>query len=468
MKDTASDILSEMPNYDELVIRQRVFFKTGQTRDIKYRVAHLKKLYKAIKEYEQEIIDAIHDDFRKPEFEVYATEISLVLDDIKYILKRLPGLARKKRVKSNLASWPAKSCILYEPYGVTMIIGAWNYPILLVLLPLVGAIAAGNTCIIKPSELSFHSSTVIKKILESAFEKEYVTVVEGGPEVTQGLLNQKLDYLFFTGSPRVGRIVMEAAARNLTPVTLELGGKSPCIVDDDANLKRAADRIVWGKLVNAGQTCVAPDYLYIHKNIKDAFVEKVKEIIRIKYGDDPKNSPDYARIINDKHFTRLKGLMSGCSILTGGEVDQDEKYIAPTLVDEVNWSDPLMQEEIFGPILPIITFTDLDDVIRKINDQPKPLALYYFSSSKKKQQKIMKEVSFGGGCINDTLLQFSNSELPVGGVGNSGVGQYHGEESFLTFSNKKSIVNKGTRIDVPLRYPPYKGKLKWLKLLFRH
>ncbi len=468
MIDTVSNQPSETQNYDEMVAKQRAFFKTGQTKDLKFRIAQLKKLYKAIKDHERDVIEAVHKDFRKPEFETYATEMSLVLDDIKFILKRLPALIRKKRVKSNLASWPAKSCILYEPYGVTMIIGAWNYPILLVLLPLVGAIAAGNTCIIKPSELSFYSSSVIKKILESVFDEEYVAVVEGGPEATQGLLNQKLDYLFFTGSPRVGRIVMEAAARNLTPVTLELGGKSPCIVDEDANLKRAADRIVWGKLVNAGQTCVAPDYLYVHEKIKDAFVEKVKEIIRKKYGDDPKQSPDFARIINERHFTRLNGLMSGSKIVIGGEVDQDEKYIAPTLVDEVSWSDPLMQEEIFGPILPILTFTDLDDVIRQINDQSKPLALYYFSSSKKKQQKIMNEVSFGGGCINDTLLQFSNSELPVGGVGNSGVGQYHGEESFFTFSNKKSIVNKGTWIDVPLRYPPYKGKLKWLKLLFRH
>jgi aldehyde dehydrogenase (NAD+) len=261
---------------------------------------------------------------------------------------------------------------------------------------------------------------------------------------------------------------MEAAAKHLTPFTLELGGKSPCVVDEDANLNRAADRIIWGKLVNAGQTCVAPDYLYVHEKVKEAFVDEIKVKIRKNYGDNPKNSPDYARIINKKHFERLRNLVSGSKVLIGGDADRDELYIAPTIVDEVKWSNPLMQEEIFGPVLPILTFKNLDDVIRQINDQPKPLALYYFSSSKKKQQKIMKEVSFGGGCINDTLLQFSNSELPVGGVGNSGVGQYHGEESFYTFSHKKSIVNKGTWIDVPLRYPPYEGKLKWLKLLFRH
>lgn len=468
MDEKNSNLLPEEYNFDALVSRQRAYYKSGQTRDISFRIAHLRKLYQALKDHQQEVIDAVHKDFRKPEFEAYATEIALVLDDIKFMIRRLPRLMRKKRVKSNLASWPAKSCILYEPYGVTLIIGAWNYPILLVLLPLVGAIAAGNTCIIKPSELSSHTSAAIKKILESVFNEEYLVVLEGGPAVTSNLLGQKLDYIFFTGSPRVGKIVMQAAAKHLTPFTLELGGKSPCVVDEDANLNRAADRIIWGKLVNAGQTCVAPDYLYVHEKVKKAFVDEIKVKIRKNYGDNPKNSPDYARIINKKHFKRLRNLISGSKVLIGGDTDPEEMYIAPTLVDEVNWSNPLMQEEIFGPVLPILTFKNLDDVIRQINDQPKPLALYYFSSSKKKQQRIMKELSFGGGCINDTLLQFSNSELPVGGVGNSGVGQYHGEESFYTFSHKKSIVNKGTWIDVPLRYPPYEGKLKWLKLLFRH
>ncbi len=455
-------------HFDVLTSRQRAFFKTGRTMDIKFRIGQLKKLYNALKEHEQELIDAVHADFRKPEFETYATEIGLVLDDIKFILKRLPRLMRKKMVRSNLASWPAKSCILFEPYGVTLIIGAWNYPILLVLLPLVGAMAAGNTIIIKPSELSFHTSSAIKRILESVFEPDYLAVLEGGPETTRALLRQHLDYIFFTGSQKVGKIVMEAAAKTLVPFTLELGGKSPCIVDEDANLKRASDRIIWGKFVNAGQTCVAPDYLYIHEKIKDAFVDRLKQSIRKKYGEDPKKSPDYARIINGKHFIRLQQLLSDANILAGGEADESERYIAPTLVDKINWSNPLMQEEIFGPVLPVLTFRDLDDVIREIKAQPKPLALYYFSSSKTKQQKIMREISFGGGCINDTLLQFSNSELPVGGVGSSGVGQYHGEESFYTFSHKKSIVNKSTRIDVPLRYPPYEGRLKWVKLLFRH
>ncbi len=468
MGDTNEGEINGSHHMDALVSRQRAFFKTGQTRDIKFRISQLKKLYSALKEHERDLVEAVHADFRKPEFETYATEIALVLDDIKYVLRRLPRLMRKRKVKSNLASWPAKSCILHEPYGVTLIIGAWNYPILLVLLPLVGAISAGNTIIIKPSELSLNTSSVIKRILESVFERDYLTVLEGGPEVTSALLKQHLDYIFFTGSPRVGKIVMEAAAKTLTPFTLELGGKSPCIVDEDANLKRAADRIVWGKLVNAGQTCVAPDYLYVHEKIKDTFVEQLKQTIKEKYGEDPKKSPDYARIINEKHFHRLRQLLSDANIIAGGEIDEGERYIAPTLVDEVNGSSPLMQEEIFGPILPILTFRELDDVIREVNDQPKPLALYYFSSSKKKQQKIMTEVSFGGGCMNDTLLQFSNSELPVGGVGNSGVGQYHGEESFYSFSHKKSIVNKGTWIDVPLRYPPYEGKLKWLKILFRH
>ncbi len=468
MDDPERNTKSGENQFEALINSQKAFFKDGKTRDIKSRISRLKKLYNALKQHEQELIDAVHADFRKPAFETYATEISLVLDDIKFVLRRLPRLMRKKRVKSNLASWPARSCILYEPYGVTLIIGAWNYPILLILLPLIGAIAAGNTVVLKPSELSFNTSSLLKKILGSLFEKDYLAVLEGGPEVTSALLKQPFDYIFFTGSPRVGKIVMEAAARTLTPITLELGGKSPCIVDRDANLTRAADRIVWGKLVNAGQTCVAPDYLYVHEEIKEFFVEKLKQVIRKKYGEDPEKSPDYARIINDRHYNRLKKLLSGVQILAGGEMDEGERYIAPTIVDDVNWSDPLMKEEIFGPILPVLTFRDLDDVIRQIKDQPKPLALYYFSSSKKKQQKIMQEISFGGGCINDTLLQFSNSELPVGGVGNSGVGQYHGEESFYTFSHKKSIVNKSTWMDVPLRYPPYKGKLKWLKIIFRH
>lgn len=468
MGDKTESEINRNHHFDVLVSKQRAFYKAGRTKDIKFRISQLKKLYNALKEHEADLAEAVHADFRKPEFETYATEIALVLDDIKYILKRLPRLMRKKKVRSNLASWPAKSCIMYEPYGVTLIIGAWNYPILLVLLPLVGAIAAGNTVIIKPSELSLNTSSAIKRILESIFERDYLAVLEGGPEVTGALLKQHLDYIFFTGSPRVGKIVMEAAAKTLTPFTLELGGKSPCIVDEDANLKRAADRIVWGKLVNAGQTCVAPDYLYVHEKIKDTFIDHLRQSIREKYGEDPRKSPDYARIINEKHFNRLRQLLSDAVIIAGGEMDEEDKYIAPTLVGEVNGSSPLMQEEIFGPILPILTFGNLDDVIREINDQAKPLALYYFSSSGKKQQKIMREISFGGGCMNDTLLQFSNSELPVGGVGNSGVGQYHGEESFYTFSHKKSIVNKGTWIDVPLRYPPYEGKLKWLKILFRH
>jgi aldehyde dehydrogenase (NAD+) len=332
---------------------------------------------------------------------------------------------------------------------------------------LTGAIAAGNCVLLKPSELSVHVATVIGKIVAEVFDEAHVALVQGGADVTTELLSRQFDHIFFTGSVKVGKIVYEAAAKNLTPCILELGGKSPCIVDQEANTDLAARRIVWGKFLNAGQTCVAPDYLLVHKQIKKQLLDKMIFYLEKHYGENPKQSPDFPRIINKRNFERLRALLNNGSAIAGGISDRKDNYISPTVLDGIDWGDPVMEEEIFGPILPVLEFEDLDAAIEAINKRPKPLALYYFSANKKKQDQILKKIPFGGGCINDTLLQFGSPSIPVGGVGNSGIGAYHGKESFITFSNSKGIVKKKTRIDLPLRYPPYEGKLKWLKMVFK-
>lgn len=450
-----------------IIEKQNSFFRSKQTLDLEFRLVQLRKLYKAIAAYEEEIYEALYADFKKSKFESFGTEIALIQDEIKFFLKNLGRMMRPEKVKSSLASLPAKSYIYREPYGRSLIIGPWNYPVQLILLPLVGSIAAGNCVLLKPSELSIHVASVIRKIVTEFFDEEYIALVEGGPDVTTELLSRQFDHIFFTGSVKVGKIVYEAAAKNLTPCTLELGGKSPCIVDEDANLELTARRIVWGKFLNGGQTCVAPDYLLVHKRIKQLLLEKIISYIKKYYGENPKQSPDFPRIINSRNFNRLRALLNNGKTIEGGISDPEENYISPTLLDGINWDDPVMEDEIFGPILPVMEFEDLDTVIEDINRRPKPLALYYFSAEKKKQDKILKEITFGGGCINDTLFQFGSPSIPVGGVGNSGIGAYHGKESFITFSNSKGIVKKKTRIDIPLRYPPYQGKLKWLKLIFK-
>ena len=451
-------------NEKEILRKQRVFFETGQTTDINFRLEQLKKLHQAIARHEDDIYSALFEDFKKCKFEVYASEISLVQEEIKFFLKKLPKLTRPQKVKTHIASVPARSYIQYEPFGLSLIIGPWNYPFMLAFSPLVASISAGNCAIIKPSELTKNTSALTKKIVNETFDESYIAVVEGAKEATQLLLEQPFDFTFFTGSVRVGKIIYQAAAKQLTPCVLELGGKSPCIVDKDAKIDQAAKKIVWGKLLNGGQTCIAPDYLLAHGEIKTKLLEKIAFYIEHFYGSNPKESQDYPRIINEANFDRLKELLrSSGKIIIGGETDRNEKYIAPTIIDEISWDDKIMEDEIFGPILPVIEFSDLEPEIQKIKKRPKPLALYYFSESKKAQDKILREVSFGGGCINDTLLQFASTALPFGGVGSSGLGKYHGKESFYTFSNKKSIVRKSTLLDVPLRYAPYKNKLNFVK-----
>jgi len=459
--------VSEGIGIKEILEKQADFFASNETLNLNFRLQQLKKLYQALEDFEDQIYEALNADFKKSEFETYGTEIALIQKEIKYFLKDLPKLMRPEKVKSSIASFPAKSYLYREPFGLSLIIGPWNYPLHLVLLPLVGSIASGNCIVLKPSELTQNTSKIIKKIIEANYAKEYITVIEGGRDITTELLSNKFDHIFFTGSVKVGKIIYEAAARNLTPCVLELGGKSPCIVDKDADLDLAARRIVWGKLLNGGQTCVAPDYLLVHKQVKKQLLEKLIFYISKFYGKDPKNSPDFPRIINQSNYDRLKSLLIPEKIILGGVTDANENYISPTILDNISWDDAIMQEEIFGPLLPVLDFSDLDEIIHDIKNRPKPLALYYFSKNKTQQEKILRELPAGGGCINDTLLQFGSTSIPVGGVGNSGIGAYHGKQSFLTFSNTKGIVKKKTKLDIPFRYAPYKGKMKLLKLIFK-
>lgn len=423
----------------------------------------LQDLKRVIKKYEDEILEALKKDLNKSFFEGYETEVGIVLEEINYTLKHLNKWVKAKRVKTPIFHFPATSYIYQEAYGKVLIMSPWNYPFQLTIAPLVGAIAAGNRVVVKPSEYSNNTASIIEKILNEVFSQDEVKVVRGGRAVNQDLLKQKYDYIFFTGSPTVGKIVMEAAAKHLTPVTLELGGKSPCIVDNSAKVKLAAKRIVWGKFLNAGQTCVAPDYLLVHQDIKDELVKEMIDYIKEFYGNSPIDNPDYPKIINKKHFERINRLIENEDIITGGNYNEQTMKIAPTILDKINWQSPVMQEEIFGPVLPIMEFDNLNQVIEMIGAQPKSLALYFFTTSKENEKKILSNISFGGGCINDTIIHLSNSNLPFGGVGNSGMGQCHGKASFDTFSHPKSIIKKSNLIDIYLRYPPFKNHLKLLK-----
>lgn len=451
----------------ELLQQQHAFFQTGQTRDVKYRLQQLKRLKTMLSENESLLIDAVHKDFRKSPFETYATEIGLLNTEINYALKHLESWAKPKIVSSSLVNFPSKNYILTEPYGNTLVIAPWNYPIQLSLLPVVGALAAGNTAILKPSELAPHTSEALLHLTEQYFDRDLFAVVLGGVEVSQTLLSLPFNFIFFTGSTRVGKIVMREAAKNLTPVTLELGGKSPCIVDETANLEISAKRIVWGKFVNAGQTCVAPDYLLVERSVKVELIEHLKNAITQQYGPDPGESPDYPRVINQDHFNRLVSLIDQDKVVAGGEYDPADFYIAPTIMDKVTWEDPVMEDEIFGPILPILEYDSLDECIRTINAHPRPLALYVFSSDTATEEKIINNVSFGGGAINDTVAQFGNHHLSVGGVGASGFGSYHGKASFDCFSHQKSVMKKPFWPDIPIRYAPYEGKLGLVKKLMK-
>lgn len=456
-----------MNDYQDLLKQHAHFFSIGHTKDIAYRRLQLKKLRQVILHYEADIQDALKKDLNKAPFESYETEIGIVLQELNHTIKHLYGWARPSRVPTPLMHFPASSHIYREPYGTVLIMSPWNYPFQLTLVPLIGAMAAGNCVVLKPSEYSSHTAAVIEKMIRENFDAGYISVVRGGREANQSLLDQKFDYIFFTGSPTVGRLVMKSAAWHLTPVTLELGGKSPCIVDETARLDLAAKRIVWGKFLNAGQTCVAPDYVLVHPAVKEALVEKMKEAVRSFYGEQILQNGEYPKIINQKHFERLQGLLRGEALFCGGGSDAESLTIEPTLMGGITWDSPVMQEEIFGPLLPILTYDNLQDTIELLQKQPKPLALYYFTQSKKRAGHILRQLSFGGGCINGTVIHLSNPHLHFGGVGESGMGQYHGKRSFDTFTHEKSIMKKSTLIDIPLPYPPYKNHLPLLRKFMR-
>ena len=433
-----------------IIEMQQAFFSSGQTRSIEFRKDQLKKLKQALKVFESDILEALTLDLNKPRFEAFFSEIAITTEEINYALKHLKKWMKPEKIKVPLAFFKASAKSYWEPRGITLIIGPWNYPFMLVLAPLVGAIAAGNTAILKPSEITPNCSKVLTKVIKETFDPEYITTVEGGPDVAEKILTQKYDYIFYTGGTRVGHIVMEAAAKHLTPITLELGGKSPCIIDKDTNLKLTAKRIAFGKFFNAGQTCVAPDYLLVHKSIKNEFLTEIKKSIENFYGTDPKQSPNLARIVNERHLNRLNsqlGTIDSNKKDIGGQTDKDSKYIAPTIINNVTVNDPIMKDEIFGPLLPIIEYENIEDSIKYINSHPHPLALYIFSKDKKLQKKIFNSTTFGGGITNDSIVQFGYTEFPVGGIGDSGMGLYHGKESFRTFSQKRGIINYSTRID---------------------
>lgn len=456
-----------MNDYSSLLLDQKQFFRAGGTKPIPFRIEQLNQLKKLIKENEKELINAVYKDFRKAPFETFGTEIGLILNEITYALKNIYKWVKPKHVPTALVNFPSKNYILKEPFGSVLIISPWNYPIQLCLLPLVGALAAGNTAIIKPSELTPNTSAVLHQLISKYFRPEVVSTVLGGVESSETLLELDFNYIFFTGSTKVGKLIMESAAKRLIPVTLELGGKSPCIVDETANLEITAKRIVWGKFVNAGQTCVAPDYLLVHESVKTELLIELDRAIHALYGTDPFESEDYPRIINDDHFDRLLSFLKDGTLVSGGKTNMELRYISPTVLSDISWDDKIMQDEIFGPILPVLTFNTIDDAIDQVLQTPRPLALYVFTNSSITERKVLEQVPFGGGAINDTIAQFGNHHLSFGGVGASGFGSYHGKASFDSFSHQKSIMKKNFLLDIPIRYAPYDGKIKWLKTIFR-
>lgn len=446
----------------EIIQRQRQFFESGQTRTYEFRLAQLRALKQAIQEEQAAILVALQADLHKPELEAYLTEIG-VIKEINHAIKHLKAWMRPRSVAIPLEQQPARGRIYPEPLGAVLIIGPWNYPFQLMISPLVGAIAAGNCALLKPSELAPHTSQIVARLIAKTFDPAYITVVEGGVAVSQAILAERFDHIFFTGGTAIGKVVMTAAAQHLTPVTLELGGKSPCIVDRDVQLEYTARRIVWGKFLNAGQTCIAPDYLLVDRQIQPALLTAMQTAIREFYGDDPAQSPDYGRIISDRHFQRLSHYLQDGQVLIGGQTNPAERYIAPTILDQVSLEAGVMQDEIFGPILPVIAYDRIEEAIRLIRSKSKPLALYIFSRNKEFQDRILQQTSSGGVCINDTIMQIAPSTLPFGGVGDSGIGSYHGKASFDTFSHYKSVMVKNFWIDVKWRYAPYAGKLELFK-----
>lgn len=441
---------------EELMRRHRDFMASRKSYGVEYRLRALDRMQEAIRHYEDEICRAVYQDLGKARSESYMCEVGLTLKELSHVKRHLKSWARTKYVGTGLANFPASSRIVQEPYGVVLIMSPWNYPFMLCMEPLVGAVAAGNSVVLKPSNYSPATSAVIKKVVERAFEAGHVSVVEGGRAENTALLEQKFDYIFFTGSKKVGRLVMEKAAKHLTPVSLELGGKSPCVVDRTANLRMAAKRLAYGKYLNCGQTCVAPDYLLIDEAVKDEFLGYYRRAVVRMYGENPLDNPDYGRIINEKHFQRLCGLVDAERVVLGGRTEPDKLRMEPTVMDRVTAEDAIMQEEIFGPILPVLTFHSMDEAERFVLAGPKPLACYVFTSDPAVERRFLRYVSFGGGCINDTIAHLVSQNMGFGGVGDSGMGSYHGKRSFQTFSHEKSVLKKSMLVDMPMRYQPYK------------
>jgi len=458
--------MDQKQTIQNLLSDQREYFEQGNTLEIDFRLEQLKKLKQAIVQFEAKFFDALFQDLRKSNFEAYATEVGIVLDEISNMIRHLKKWSKPQKVKTNLLNFGSKSVIYNDPYGVSLIISPWNYPFQLQISPLIGAIAGGNTAICKPSELSKSTSRVIAEMINTTFDPNHVAVVEGGIETNQELLAQDFDFIFFTGSVPVGKIVMEAAAKNLTPVVLELGGKSPAIVTKDADLDSSARKLAFGKCLNAGQICIAPDYLLVEKEVKDPLIAKLIFYIKKHLGDDPLSNPDYGKLINQRNFDRVKRYLSNGKVVYGGEVDEDKLLIAPTIIDEVTLDDPIMQEEIFGPLLPVMTFDSLDQAIDIVHKNKNPLALYLFTRSKRTRDRIMKSIPAGGGCVNDVLMHVANPNLPFGGIKSSGIGRYHGKSSFETFSNKKGMVIAGP-VENKLRYPPYRNKIKLVRKIMK-
>jgi len=444
-----------MADIAAILQKQRTFFSSGCTKNVNFRIESLKKLEQWIRQHNADIFAALKTDLNKSPFEAYAAEIGVVLDELKFMLKHIHCWSRPKRVSSTLKNFPSSAKIYPDPYGIALIMSPWNYPFMLTITPVIAAVAAGNCAVVKPSEYSPATSSLMARMCAEVFDAGHVTVVEGGRAENQALLDEHYDIILFTGSALVGKIVMQAAAQHLTPVVLELGGKSPCVVDETANIKIAAKRIAWGKLINAGQTCVAPDYLLVQESIKQNLIEEMKSSIQIMYGTKPCENSDYPKIINEKHFSRLLGLLEGEKIIIGGNSNEATLQIEPTLLDNVAWDAPVMSEEIFGPILPILTYSNMEDAVKMINSRPHPLAAYLFTSNKNIERYFLHNVAFGGGCVNDAIVHLSVPRLPFGGVGDSGMGSYHGKAGFDTFTHYKSVLHKSKHIDIPLRYPPY-------------
>lgn len=451
----------------QAVARQRAFFESGATRSYEFRLQQLKQLKAAMLKYADEVEAALKQDIGRPALEAYV-EMSTAMEELNHTLKHLKKWMQPKKVGTPLLAQPGRSRIEYTPLGVVFIMGPYNYPYVLCIQPLIGALAAGNTVIMKPSSLTPATSAVMEKMAKEFFTPDVFQIFQGSTDVTDALLEEQFDHIFFTGSPRVGKIVMAKAAKYLTPVTLELGGKSPTIVHSDAKLEIAAKRLLAGKLMNAGQTCIAPDHLFVHASVKDEFQRILVKTLKDFYGDNPQKSPDFGRMINGKHFERVKALIDPAKVLAGGQTDAADRYIAPTLLKDVTLDDAVMQEEIFGPLLPIISYNSLSEVYKHVKRLPShPLALYVFTESRDVERDVLDNIQFGGGCVNNTLMHIANANLPFGGVGESGLGAYHGHRSFLTFSHQRSVLKSSTFMDLPMRYAPYKDKVKLFKAMFK-